>query len=629
MPLYKRSHSHFEPEERDRGTDCFRDGRVIVEIDGPRARAVVGGAEDEEQPVFRVGIDWTRIAKRRVHTYCECDRFAGGQLCSHIWAVLLALSEAGAEHQPAGRDRLGLRKDQPSRWNDLTGVNGGQAGSLQGSTDSGRTTATRSDSRRPPLRQRVVSASSRRGRKVTTSWRSHLSSLRDELSAPPNRSFAQAQSPRPPVAIEFAINTAASQDASGLVLDVFGRATGASGKPGKLKRIGVEHEELEELLLPSGPGDASGTRANGSLALVTEMLGTQTRRKGAKHRAKSQSGIRRLRLPSDLYEPVLLHLCDQRTLNWWDGRAKSTLQPLRWDAISAWQLALHLEVDSSGVARLGGALERNGDSVPLGDPVLILSPADSDSTEATESLVVFNKTIGRLKLDRRRDLPWITLLRSGDALEIPEKEVGQALSELLELPVLPRLEIPSELDLHEEAVPPQPRLRLEPAAAPLNKSLVADLSFEYGPVTVSAEDGRSSIVDWETHAFLRRDMEREHAALVRLLELGLRAVEVEGGVQALELDPEKLPSVLEPLLQEDWIVQVEGRSVSSPSTPTLRIESGIDWFDLSGEVDFAGNQLELTKVLDAVSRGESFIQLEDGSQGLLPASWMETYDSLA
>jgi superfamily II DNA or RNA helicase len=288
------------------------------------------------------------------------------------------------------------------------------------------------------------------------------------------------------------------------------------------------------------------------------------------------------------------------------------------------------------VARLSGALERNGESVPLSDPALILpssqSGADSAPKDASRALVVFAETIGRLDLDPRSDLPWLTLLRGLGELVIPEKEVAQALSELLDLPALPRLEIPEELGLSEEASPPEPRLTLEPAPTPagLHAPFVADLSFDYGPLRVRAEDSRAAILDSQKGTLSRRDLDREHAALVRLLELGLTAVEAAGGgVQALELDPRKLPAVLEPLLAEGWSVEVQGRSVRPPGPPKLRIESGVDWFDLGGQVDFAGNRLELAKVLDAVGRGDRFIQLDDGSQGLLPASWMETYDSLA
>jgi superfamily II DNA or RNA helicase len=432
-------------------------------------------------------------------------------------------------------------------------------------------------------------------------------------------------------AIEFAVNTARSLDTSGLVLDVFGRSLDASGKPGKLKRASLEHHQLEQQLLPLGPNGSLTAMPGGSLALVTELLGSPPRRKTAgKSRAKAPAGVRRLRLPHQLYYSVLPHLCAQRTLSCWDGRTQSSMQLLRWDSGDAWHLALHIRVDSSGVARLSGALERNGESVPVGDPVLILSPGDPTSSDATPALVVFAETIGRLELDRRRDLPWITFLRGGRELVIPEKEIGQALSEFLELPALPRLEIPDVLGLSEEVSPPQPRLALEPGPAFLDSSFLAELSFDYGPLRVTAEDSRSSIVDWEKRTLLRRNLDSEHEALVRRLELGLQAVEVaEGGVQALELDPDKLPTVIEPLLQEGWTVEVQGRSVRPPGPPALRIESGIDWFDLSGQVDFAGNRLELSRVLDAVSRGDRFIRLDDGSQGLVPDSWLETYDSLA
>ena len=57
--------------------------------------------------------------KRRLHTFCECPRFASGELCRHVWAVLLALAETGPENQPPGKDRLGLRKDRAASWEDL------------------------------------------------------------------------------------------------------------------------------------------------------------------------------------------------------------------------------------------------------------------------------------------------------------------------------------------------------------------------------------------------------------------------------------------------------------------------------------------------------------------------------
>jgi SNF2 family DNA or RNA helicase len=76
-------------------------------------------------------------------------------------------------------------------------------------------------------------------------------------------------------------------------------------------------------------------------------------------------------------------------------------------------------------------------------------------------------------------------------------------------------------------------------------------------------------------------------------------------------------------------VEVHGVSLRRPNPPALKVESGIDWFELSGEIDFAGDRIQMPRVLSAVSKGERFIELEDGSKGLVPEAWMETYGSLS
>ncbi|MCP4205164.1 MAG: DEAD/DEAH box helicase family protein [bacterium] len=630
VPLHKRSSSHFQPSERDHGTESFQEGQVRLEIEGMRAKASV---EESERDTYRVGVDWTRVGKRRLHTFCECPRFASGELCRHIWAVLLALAETGPENQPPGKDRLGLRRDRAASWEDL----GVSADRNEVRVIHSVEPASGGQGARPARSARARSSSGRR-RGAATSWRSQLASLRDEITTSVSPPAMIALPVRPAPSIHFFINTAVSNSSGSLVLDVFGSTQNANGKQSKMKRLGIEPHRLEELLLPRSPGNGSSGESDESLALITELSADSRRRKASSRRGpnKNSDGIRRLRLPQKLYEAVLPHLCNQGKLGWWDGRVQSNLHPLWWDAGTAWHLALHLDVNASGGARLHGHLEREGETVPLKDPVLLLVPGGSDSTTdkngSGPSLVVFAESIGRLALEAARDLPWLNLLRNTGEIVIPTKDVEEALTEMLELPALPRFEIPEELELEGEDSPPQPRLVLEPAAgsARINPPLEAELSFDYGSLRVGAEDSRSSVVDWQERTLLRRDQDSEYAALVRLLELGFQPVAAgHGNVQALEINPRELPRVVEPLLVEGWTVEVQGKSVSPPSPPTLRVESGIDWFDLSGQVDFAGDRLELTTILDAVKRGNQFVDLADGSQGLLPAAWMETYDSLA
>ncbi len=640
VPLHKRSRSHFQQGDRQRGARYFTEGRVSLVIDGNRAKARVNGTERQN---YSVGFDWSRVAGERVlHAFCDCQRFAGGSPCKHLWATLLALAETGPENQPPGKDRLGLRKDRLQAWPDL-----GVAGDLQGQVPV------------PPARPRPRPTRRKRGGRggndhgTAISWRSQFGSIREDINALSNAAHTAALAPaRPAMDIFFLINTTASLGTSGLVLDIFGRGRNNTGKPSKLKRVSVNLEEIDAMLLPKSSTESSVDSVAVVAALPIEQPNRQGRRGPVKaHPAKAQ----RLRLPQRLYDPVLSHLCAKGTLGWWDGRALRALQPLSWNTSPPWRLALHLEIATAGSARLRGGLEREGESLPLSAAELILptGPAADGSSNgrapnpvglanlpaipgqpaaitAGPALILLGDSIARLEVESQRDLPWLSLLRGADEILIPKEDLEEALTALLELPNLPRLEAPIELQLSEEKPTPQPHLVLEadPAPAWMNPPLLAELSFDYGTMQLSAGDPRSAVVDWQGQKFLRRDMESEHGALVRLLELGLQPVASSQG-HGLELEPRALPSVVEPLLLDGWSVEVHGATMRPPSAPALRVESGIDWFELSGEVDFDGDMVELSKVLDSISRGDRFILLEDGSKGLLPEAWMQTYDSLS
>ena len=462
------------------------------------------------------------------------------------------------------------------------------------------------------------------------------------------------------------VNIIATQVSGGLVVDVFGRKHGARGKQGgKLKRASIAPEQLETLLLPARraqrppqpglrslqaeDGDSLGVQGNGSaaesdsetspaappepLAIVTALPLTPPGPKNRSRRkpAKVQDPlVQRFRLPHQLYQRLLPDLCGRRLLGWWDGRRIGDPRPLNWDFGPPWRVSLRLEHYTAGAARLTGGLERNGRTVALSDPKLILGGDGRSKPREGHALVIFSDTIARLEEGSDRYLPWISMMRSTGEILIPKEDLEEALTQLLELPDLPRITAPEDLRLSEETSPIHPRLFLEADSAPewMDPPLLAKLSFDYGDVRVDAGDPRAAIVDWQAQKYLRRDMDGEHAALVRLLELGVHPVEsVEGHV--LEVSPRELPAVAEPLLADGWTVEAHGHPLRPPSPPSLRVKSDIDWFELSGTMDFNGDPIELKAVLEAISKGDRFIELGDGSQGLLPSSWMETYGSLA
>ena len=624
VPIHKRSASHFQPEYREEGAAIVAEGGVSLEIDGTRSRARVEDGTGE----YAVGVDWSRVgAKRALHGFCECQRFAQGTPCEHLWSVLLALGEMGLDRQPPGRDRVSLRKDRIDNWGDLA---------LEGAPDAA------SEIRRPgPGRGGPRTRKGRKGGDRDASWRAVFDSVRgegDRLSS--NR---RPSAPAPGIDnIRFLVNTAASLETGGLVLDLFGTA----GSSKKLKRASVDPEALEQLLRPAGGGNGHGDAE--AMAVVAAFpypangkkprgKGNQRGRRGRRGRGGRRGSprgvpeaVQSVLLPQQLHEPVLSHLSAEGSLGWWDGRRLGKPSPVSWDAGTPWRVALRLELGGSGNGRLRGALERDGDSVPLTEATLLLTLDEAEPGTAANGLVLHGDTLARLEAEPDRGLPWIDHLRTAGEIVIPKEELEEALTSLMDLPTLPRLETADGLEISERRSPPTPRLLLEPVAGPdsVDSPLLAELTFEYDGVEVDAGDERHAIVDLAANVFVRRDMELERNALVRLLELGLEPVAISHS-HGLQLDPRELPAVAEPLLLDGWTVEVRGRSLRPPGPSRLRVESGIDWFELRGDVDFEGDRFEMKELLAAISRGDRFVELQDGSRGLLPAAWMETYGSLA
>ena len=77
-----------------------------------------------------------------------------------------------------------------------------------------------------------------------------------------------------------------------------------------------------------------------------------------------------------------------------------------------------------------------------------------------------------------------------------------------------------------------------------NAPLLAELSFHYGELEVSARDARPTVIEWPGPTLLRRDMEREHELLVRLLECGVEPVPG-SREHELELRPQRVPAAAE------------------------------------------------------------------------------------
>jgi superfamily II DNA or RNA helicase len=229
---------------------------------------------------------------------------------------------------------------------------------------------------------------------------------------------------------------------------------------------------------------------------------------------------------------------------------------------------------------------------------------------------------------------WIQGLTNRAPILVPAAEAN-ALAEALATSDLTFVDCPDELRADMRFVPPRPLLRIAAqskfgGSRPATHRLDATLLFIYGDQEVDAWSDALIVFDHRTRTAFRRDHAAEQDAIDRLPALGIRMMAdwPEGGTR-LDVAESSLPTLVRVLVAEGWRVEAEGRLYRSPSSATLDVRSGIDWFELHGRVDFGGVTAELPTLLAAARRRERFVQLADGSVGLLPEEWIARTGRLA
>ena len=82
------------------------------------------------------------------------------------------------------------------------------------------------------------------------------------------------------------------------------------------------------------------------------------------------------------------------------------------------------------------------------------------------------------------------------------------------------------------------------------------------------------------------------------------------------------------LIAEGWHVEAEGKTFRESNATKVSVKSGIDWFELHGDVQYGDTSASLPQLLAAVRRGDSMVKLGDGTFGLLPEEWLERFAPL-
>ncbi|MCA9074613.1 MAG: DEAD/DEAH box helicase family protein, partial [Planctomycetaceae bacterium] len=581
-------------ESQFRGDIRFR-GAAYLEAERVE---IVRATPEDLHGIVRDGTEFETHLSRQNDTlnmYCSCasESTSRNISCKHLWATVLAVDAGDYLSAPPREGKIPpfVADDTFASLMDFS-LDDAEEDLLSGEIYQPKSTTTRAPKAAP--------------RKLKE-WEQQLVELRQQINGSEEGAKAQERDRE----IFFEIDAVESRECGLLVVQTSQRQRRANGQWGKLKplklrpgRLGeIEHDDVRRIL-----------------AYLTG--GTPERSSWIAQQAEFQSAVFRYRIPHELCELLLPRMCatgHTRMLN----AAEKGSSSLMWDEGEPWELALVLDTggtgsgdDSSDKWKLDGELRRGDERIPL-DRLDLLVPG---------GLAVYKNRI--LSVEDFGAQPWVKMLTSNQRLTGAAEDAVELVDQLLDLPNLPTLDLPEELRLEEVRVAPKPLLTVTtPQTRGFRQErLSGRVQFEYDGTKVPASSRQWAIVQREAGRCLLRDRAFEEQAWHLLQELGFRRrLDQRRTDQDVDIAVTELGNAVRTLADGGWHILADGHEVRQPGTPNLKIRSGIDWFELSGEVDFDGQTIDFPELLAALARKDNTIRLPDGSLGILPDNWAEQY----
>jgi superfamily II DNA or RNA helicase len=460
-------------------------------------------------------------------------------------------------------------------------------------------------------------------------------------------------------ALVFLLDIAASIDAHVAVLvparmqlDVTGAAT---GRPRPVM-IGPGEVELDQL----DPQER---------ALVAQLIGTVAIEESGNVMPLERRTISRIAVSPQSAATDLAMLCETGRLvvQPEPRRQPDLVEPLAWDAGRPWEFALVLEPDDDGSLRaaleedaVGGdsAVRRRTPSRATLRGMLMRGSQRKDLAEPRavlrSGLVVFSDRLARLHVPEAAGTgsptAWMEQFERRGPIDLAGGQVDGLVEQLAGLADVPRVVLPAWTGWRIDSGPPRPKLvvgdvpavadeepdegrprRGRKRAAP-RVQLAGTVWFDYGGMMIAADDPAGGAADAARRLFIRRDRTAEREALAMLPRFGAAAAKGDDDGPAphhVEIPRNRLDASVPQLAAAGWVVEVAGRRYRPAGSVAWNVTSGIDWFELSGTVDFGGVAAGIPELLEVLARGERSVLLADGSVGILPDDLAAQFEPMA
>ena len=240
-----------------------------------------------------------------------------------------------------------------------------------------------------------------------------------------------------------------------------------------------------------------------------------------------------------------------------------------------------------------------------------------------EGLAVLGDRVSYVQLED--SFHWIRYLRKNGALRLPADNPEEPLRQLCTISNIPDIQLPAPWKT--ERAQPAPHAIFE-SPKPRKSTVGAEVRFAYGSVLFPLSATDSGFVNADEHTLVLRDASIERAALEMIGRFGATPPD-DDDAAAVNFPKGKFDAAVRGLVRAGWRVEARGGQIRGLSAQALRIVSGQDWFDLEGEIDFDGVQIDLPELLRAVRQGDGYVRLDDGTHGILPEDWLKKYLALA
>ncbi len=289
------------------------------------------------------------------------------------------------------------------------------------------------------------------------------------------------------------------------------------------------------------------------------------------------------------------------------------IKSLEWDEGKPWEFQLNIEEEEEFYF-ITGFFKR--DSIQLN--------LSHIHVHLENGLLVWGDQMGLA--DYKGLLHWLDILINEQEIKVPKSGQSKLVELIYTMPKSIQLSLPESLMMETQEIPLTKKIALHKNVYERgpNATLIASINFLYGshPVTPGKGSERIPLVDEKKS--IVRDLKEELHALSYLKSIGFKdAPEYLREKADYIILTSQFNKALSQLTKTSWEVEAESAKYVHSDKESLHVSSGVDWFELHGELQFGEVSSNLSDVFEALKKGSEYVKLGNGQYGILPSQWLK------